>query len=223
MLKALIVEDHLAIAQLLTRLCEQRRLKPTVVPSLALAYDRVDHNHFDVCLLDLVLPDGDAFELIAYLHLLHLSLPIFILSSKVDVASRVRALRDGADDYVTKPFSVEEVGLRIRNLLTKSKIDQPRSWQLGQAVFFPEERIIFDNGTRIALGDKESSLLQLFLRRRGFPISRDEILDQVWGERASIQSKTVDCYVRRLRAKTPALGSITTIRGNGYVMRSSSI
>jgi DNA-binding response OmpR family regulator len=174
----------------------------------------------DLVLLDLMLPDTNGFEVCALLRQQSRTVPIIILSARGQESDKIRGLDAGADDYVTKPFSVGELVARVRALLRRAEraleLDAVR---IGDAEVSLEARTVTLDGRQEDLSSYEVELLRLFLGRVGQAVSRDEILTRVWGVQA-INSRAVDNFIVKLRKKierTPDRPQhILTVYGHGY-------
>lgn len=180
---------------------------------------------FDLILLDLVLPGGDGFEILKQVRRLHPLLPVIILTARGEEADRVRGLREGADDYVVKPFSVNELLARIEAVLRRSParpLDLDRVTLPEASIDFERREIQFASGKRNELSEREAELLHYLAQHRGRAITRDEILSSVWQLiPRGITTRTIDMHIARIREKLgddPAAPTILlTVRGKGYM------
>jgi DNA-binding response OmpR family regulator len=179
----------------------------------------------DMILLDLVLPGPDGLEILGQVRSVRPTMPVIILTAKGEEKDRVRGLRLGADDYVVKPFSVQELLARIQAVMRRSperpasvgQVDVP-----GGRVDFERREVRFANGDRRELSEKESELLGYLVGHAGRAVSRDEILTRLWHIRPEhVRTRTIDMHVTRLREKLrddPAAPKvIVTVRGKGYM------
>ena len=175
----------------------------------------------DVMLLDLGLPDIDGIEIIKKVRSWS-NMPIIVVSARSDDRDKVTALDAGADDYVQKPFRMMELLSRIRALLRRAETygtpaEQVVVYRVGGLEVSPSCHLVKVNGQDIALTLKEFELLCLLLENRGIVLSRDKILDKVWGDTMGRESRTVDVHIRTLRQKLGPCGErIETVRGIGY-------
>ncbi len=172
-------------------------------------------------LLDLMLPGIGGFEVFHHIrsHPRYRNTPVIMLTVKDDPMDIVSGLEMGADDYVTKPFHPRELLARIRAVLRRVSNLSPgeKPLQAGDLVLFPEKLTVEVHGETIPLSLREFRLLEFLVRNRGKVVSRQQILDEVWGEDAFITDRVVDVYVAHLRKKLGALGQqIVTVRGVGY-------
>lgn len=178
-------------------------------------------NTFDLLLLDLGLPVKDGLTVLEELRGQGAQLPIIILSARDDLTDKVAGLEGGADDYVTKPFRFEELLARVRLRLRsrqQANVQEEIELRAGDLVLDLRTRKVQVNGQEVELPTREFSLLETFLRHKGQVLSREQILDHVWGYDYDPGSNIVDVYVGYLRKK---LGSdlIETVRGIGYRLR----
>ena len=175
-----------------------------------------------VALLDVMLPGIDGFEVCRRIRAGNSRIGIIMLSAKGQEMDKITGLVSGADDYVTKPFSTAELTARIDALYRRTGADEAENGALQQGSFVLSNgsRSLEKNGVRIRLTQIEYALMQMFLRNPGKPLSREEILSQVWGKGEGVDIKVVDVNIRRLRIKLeddPTLPEhIATVWGYGY-------
>lgn len=186
------------------------------------ALNRAREERPDLVILDVMLPVIDGFEVCRLLRR-DMSVPILMLTAKTDEVDRVVGLEIGADDYVTKPFSMRELMARVRALLRRSKAgpeEQAETLSSGELQVNLRSRAAFRSGEVLALKPKELELLTFLLRNRGRAFTREQLLDQIWGYDFVGGTRTVDVHVNWLRQKieeTPAKPTrLVTIRGTGY-------
>lgn len=178
----------------------------------------------DVVILDIMLPEMDGFEVAEQLRQ-HSDVPILMLTARDAVQDRIQGLACGADDYLVKPFAVEELLARIRALLRRASLAQPRAGEtLTCATLSLNEstREVLSDGHPVALTPREFSLLQYLLRHARQVLTRDQILEAVWGHDHLGDSNVIDVYVRQLREKLEAQSQgrlLHTVRGVGYTLR----
>ncbi|MBN9419199.1 MAG: response regulator transcription factor [Candidatus Eremiobacteraeota bacterium] len=178
----------------------------------------------DVVILDIMLPEMDGFEVAEQLRQ-HSDVPILMLTARDAVHDRIQGLACGADDYLVKPFAVEELLARIRALLRRASLAQPRASEtLTCATLSLNEstREVLSDGHPVALTPREFSLLQYLLRHARQVLTRDQILEAVWGHDHLGDSNVIDVYVRQLREKLEAQSQgrlLHTVRGVGYTLR----
>ena len=217
----LVAEDDHDIAELISHYLKKAGWSPHVAAAgdQALAYIR---NHpVDVVILDLMLPGMTGFDVCRALRAdrATAALPIIMLTARTEEADRVKGLELGADDYVAKPFSPNELVARIRALVRRSRPSEPAETilRLGPIAVDLSRHTVSDQGREVKLTAKEFLLLQYLLEHRGRVLSRDLLLGDVWGYRYTGGTRTVDVHVRRLREKLPVLvDALVTVKQFGY-------
>ena len=175
----------------------------------------------DLVVLDLMLPDVSGTEICRRMRTDPelADLPIIMLTAKADEVDRVVGLELGADDYVTKPFSPRELTLRVRAVLRRRKPPTPPSESLahGSLRLDPARHRCFVGPAEVALTAKEFDLLRTLMARPGRVLTRDQLLDEVWGTEIAVTTRTIDTHLKRLREKLGAASDlIETVRGVGY-------
>jgi DNA-binding response OmpR family regulator len=180
---------------------------------------------FDLLLLDLVLPKRDGFEILREVRRLRPTLPVIVLTARGDEGDRVRGLRDGADDYVVKPFSVKELLARVEAVLRRSAERPSDVSQLdipGGTIDLARREVRFAKGSRIELSEREAELLRYLATNAGRAVAREELLANVWRiPPRGVSTRTIDMHITRLREKLhddsaePTI--LLTVRGKGYM------
>ncbi|HLH01436.1 MAG TPA: response regulator transcription factor [Bryobacteraceae bacterium] len=176
---------------------------------------------FDLIVLDIMLPGMDGFEVARQLRKARIQTPLLILTARDTPRDIVRALDAGADDYLTKPFSLDVFLARVRAVSRRGDIPRSVSIEAGGLVLNTSTRRVTRAGRLIALTRREYSLLELLLRNKGRVLSRSAIVEAVWGYDADIEENTLDAFIRLLRNKIEAPGMprlIRTVRGVGYAL-----
>ena len=202
--------------------------KVSVAGSLAEGKELFLADTINLIILDLMLPDGSGLDLCREIksNPSTASTPIIILTAKSDEVDRVVGFELGADDYVTKPFSIRELLLRVKAILKRnpSSTSQSIGEQIvGNLKIDFDAHIVLVKGEEINLTALEFKLLRHFLERRGRVQSRDQLLQDVWGYSSDITTRTVDTHIKRLREKLGSAGDyIQTIRGVGYKFNSGA-
>ena len=216
----LVVEDDPDIASLLAHTLRRAGFAVETRHTGAEALQSVRRGAPDLLLLDLMLPGLDGLEVCRVLRSdpRTASVPIIMLTARGEESDRIAGLELGADDYITKPFSPNEVTARVRALLRRSlRSEAPARLRHGPIVMDLERHEVTIDGADVRLTAKEFLLLQYFLQHPGRVLSRDLLLTDVWGYAYTGGTRTVDVHVRRLREKLPVLSrSLVTIKQFGY-------
>ncbi len=224
-MRILLIEDEAEFAKPLRSALERDRFVVDWVSSIALATVALRSGAHELVLLDRTLPDGDGLSLIPPLRLNMPGVPIIVLSARGELADRVAGLDDGADDYLVKPFDLEELLARMRAVQRRPNEVAPDEVIVGDLVFdmaFGEARV---RGTPLDLQRREVSVLTALLRRRGRTVLREMLEEAVYGFDDTIQSNTLDSHISRLRRKlgdADAGVEIHTVRGVGYLLRTTT-
>ena len=220
----LLVEDEPDIADLLGLHLRDLGYRVDAVADGALALQKALATPYALIILDLMLPGMDGVEVCRQLRRRERATPILMLTAKSEEADKVLGLDVGADDYVTKPFSIRELLARVRALLRRVELDQPEEEggeiALGGLVIEPAKRKVRAAGAAVELTAKEFDLLLLFAQHPGRAFSRQELLDKVWGYQYAGYSHTVNSHINRLRSKIEPEPSapryVQTVWGVGY-------
>jgi two-component system phosphate regulon response regulator PhoB len=220
--RILIVEDEKDIVQVLEFALRQAGFETVSARDAGEAFSRIREKAPDAVILDLMLPDMPGTEICRQLKAAPrtAAVPVIMLTARGDEVDRVVGFELGADDYITKPFSVREVVLRVRAILRRGAAgDSPAREQVGPVRLDSEAHRVFVDGVEIELTSLEFKLLETFMSRIGRVQTREQLLRDVWEMAGDLQTRTVDTHVKRLREK---LGSgrdlIETVRGLGYRM-----
>ena len=172
--------------------------------------------------LDVGMPDLDGVSVVRRLRADGSEVPVCILSARDEVADRVAGLQAGADDYVVKPFAVDELAARLHALLRRHRADGVAPLLVGELVVDPRRRIASRAGRELDLTRREFDLLEFFARHPGQVLTRDQLLQRVWGYNFDVQTNVVDVFVGYLRRKLEAEGAarvLHTVRGVGFALR----
>lgn len=184
-------------------------------------FHQIDEIVPDLCLVDIMLPDENGNEIVKKLRMNPgtRKLPIIMVTAKTTELDLVKGIEDGADDYIKKPFSIMELLSRVKALIRRTQDLTPKELTLDGLVINNEKHEVVADGRRIELTYKEYELLSLFLMNKGIVLSRNTIMDQVWGIDYEGESRTIDMHVKTLRQKLGLYGDrIRTIRNVGYVI-----
>ncbi len=216
----LIVEDEAQISRFLQLELEHENYACTVIADGREALTAALERDFDLIILDVMLPSLNGIEVLRRLRQ-DKQTPVIILTARDQVVDKVTGLDIGADDYMTKPFAIEELLARIR-LHTKRSASKGVELTCGKLAVNPEARVATYDGHPIDLTKKEFDLLEYLMRNRNIVVGREKLLDAVWGFDFYGSTNVVDVYVRYLRSKIDDVYGVTvieTVRGSGYVIR----
>lgn len=173
---------------------------------------------FDVVVLDVMLPDGSGVELCARLREAKVHVPILLLTALGDVRSRVAGLDAGADDYLAKPFAISELRARVKALGRRGPMLRDRAVTIGAVVVDFEGRRVSVGGRAVPLTAKELAIVDVLASRRARVVSRDELLESVWGETSDSARASLEVLLTRIRRKLGVhAGLLRTVRGVGYI------
>jgi two-component system, OmpR family, alkaline phosphatase synthesis response regulator PhoP len=217
--RVLIVEDNRNLAHGLRTNLEYEGHKVEVAEDGPTGLSIGRERKHELIVLDLMLPSLDGFDVLQALRADGVDTPVLVLTARGDEADKVRGLRNGADDYVTKPFALKELLARVGALLRRS-VSPPAAREFGAVVVDPATHRVTRRGVPVELRPKEYDLLQALLRRNGRVATRSELLREVWGYHESVLSRTLDTHVGELRRKLEddpgRPRHILTIRKTGY-------
>lgn len=213
----LLVEDEESIGSLVSAYLEQTGYRVAWVRSGEEALLTLDQLAPRMVILDIGLPGVDGFDVCREIRT-RSTVPILMLTARDEEADRVAGLEVGADDYVSKPFSPRELAARVKALLRRSEPAVPLAHRLeiGDLFLDPQSREVMVAGEPVELTAKEFDLLAYLLENAGIVVSRDQLLDRVWGMSYAGGTRTVDVHVAQLRRKLGRPDSIRTFRGSGY-------
>lgn len=213
MIKICIVEDEESIANLIRMSLSQYGYSCTCIYDGLEAADLLERETFDLLLLDIMLPGADGYALLEYSK--SLNIPTIFLTAKTGVNDRVKGLRMGAEDYISKPFEIAELVARVEVVLRRfHKID--KTICLSDITINCDSMTVTKNNTEISLTNKEYELLLLFVRNPNIALYRETIYERVWGGEFDGISRTVDLHVQRLRKKLGLEQSLHAISKVGY-------
>jgi phosphate regulon transcriptional regulator PhoB len=221
--RVLVVEDEEDILNLLEYNLTNAGLKVLKARDGLSALNIVKEERPDLVLLDLMLPGLDGIEVCKILKRDESTrdIPVLMVTAKGEEVDRVVGLEIGAEDYIVKPFSPRELVLRVKSVLKRVKAGKAiKAKRYGPLFIDPETHEVSVDENKVSLTSTEFKLLWELLQRPGFVISRDSLLDKVWGVGCYVTPRTVDTHIRRLREKLGKAGNlIETVRGFGYRMR----
>ena len=220
MARILVVEDEPPLALGLEDDLKLEGYEVEVVRDGEAASRRAQEQSFDLIILDVMLPHKDGFEVCRELRRAGLRMPVILLTAKTQESDKVLGLDLGADDYVTKPFSPRELRARVKAALRRSAGEMPEIYRFGDAEVDFTRCELRRGGRSVEMTPIEFKLLAAFIRHRGHALSRDKLLDQVWGRETFVTDRVVDTHITNLRKKIEPKPSeprfLVNVRGMGY-------
>lgn len=214
--KVLIVEDEIAISDLIKIALKEKGYICEIANDGEIASDYIENNKYDLILLDIMLPKVDGYEVLEYIKQISETPTIFI-TAKNQTADKIKGLNLGADDYITKPFEIEELIARVEAVL--------RRYNKGNDVQKVDDveinivaRTVKKNGKEMNLTPKEFDLLVLLLQNKNFALYRETIFEKVWDEDLEFETRTLDLHIQRLRKKLGWKDRIKTVYKIGYML-----
>lgn len=218
-MRILIVEDEEKLASVIKRGLKNEGFSAECVFDGESGEITAQSGDFDLIILDLMLPKKDGFEVCKNLRKKGISIPILILTAKDSTSSKITGLNFGADDYLIKPFSFDELVARIKALLRRPNIIEPEILQTDNLKLNTRTREATYCGKSFKLTKKEYNLLEYFLRNINYVLTREQILDRIWGWDYEGFSNVVDVHIRNIRKKIQRGNLIETVRGTGYCLK----
>lgn len=218
--KILVVEDEKSIARFIELELKHEQFDVTVSYDGRVGLDLAITESFDVILLDVMLPSLNGIEVCRRVRKVS-DTPILLLTARDAVMDRVAGLDAGADDYIVKPFAIEELLARIRAVLRRTATEENKLTTFKEITIDEAAFQAYADGEPLQLTKTEFDLLLLLVKNQNLVCTRDQILTAVWGYDSEVETNVIDVYIRHLRAKLPERFShyIETVRGVGYVMR----
>ena len=220
-----IVEDERRIARFLQIELEHEGYETATEENGLRAFERIAQEEYDLVLLDIMLPEMDGMTICRKVREIS-NIPIIMLTARDDVEDKVNGLDLGADDYMTKPFAIQELLARVRNVLRKHRAENEdmagETLQVKDLIMYPSRYEVTVQGEEVQLTKKEYALLEYLLRNKRNVLTRDQILQEVWGYDYTGDTNVVDVYIRYLRAKIDEhfnVKYIYTVRGVGYAIK----
>jgi two-component system response regulator MprA len=223
--KVLIAEDDSSVRKAVQRVLELENYQVTAVNDGKAALEALTQSHFDLAVLDVMMPFADGLTVCKEARHRGIDVPILLLTARVEIGDRVAGLDAGADDYLVKPFVVDELLARCRALLRRSAATSSTAiLRVGDLTLNSLTREVHRGERQIILTKTEFDLLELLMQQPGTVISRDTIYEAIWGYNFETNSKSLDVYIGYLRRKTEE-GSegrvVYTVRGVGYTVKAS--
>ncbi|WP_242274582.1 response regulator transcription factor [Bacillus cereus group sp. BfR-BA-01310] len=211
--KILIVEDEPTISDLINLNLKMVNYETTQVYNGRNALELIETEQFDLILLDVMLPEIDGFSILDKIK--HKDIPVIFLSAKSSITDKVKGLKMGADDYIGKPFESIELLARVETVLRRYN-KKNNAIRFGNLEIYIEEMIVKKDGNSIDLTLKEFELLCLLIQNKGIALSRERILEKIWGYDYLGETRTVDMHIQRIRKKLDLDEKIRTVHKVGY-------
>jgi len=225
-MRVLLIEDDSATAQSIELMLKVENFNVYTTDLGGEGIDLGKLYEYDIILLDLNLPDMSGYEVLRALRLAKVKTPILILSGLDGIASKVKGLGFGADDYLTKPFHKDEVVARIHAIVRRSKGHAQSVMTVGDLVVNLDQKTVEISGARLHLTGKEYQMLELLALRKGTTITKEALLSQLYGGMDEPGMKIIDVFICKLRKKLASASNgrnyIETVWGRGYVLREPS-
>ena len=218
--KILVVEDEIPIAQMVKMCLSKNGYICETANDGMTASEKIENNRYDLILLDIMLPDMDGYELIEYIK--EYDMPVIFVTAKTSVPDRVKGLKLGAEDYISKPFDLEELLARIETVLRRFHKSED-VLEVGKIKINTVERTVLLNGEPVNLPAKEYDLLLYLVRNKNIALYRETIFEQVWQEPYYGNTRTIDLHIQRLKKKLDLEVAIETIYKVGYKFKSEKV
>jgi DNA-binding response OmpR family regulator len=221
-MQILIVEDDQRLARQLKKGLDEQGHRATLAFDGLEGLEAARQGHFDVLVLDVMLPGLDGFGVVCRFRGAGGKTPILMLTARDSVEDIVAGLDAGADDYLTKPFALKVLVARLRALSRRKEVEPKTLLEIGDLILDPAEHAVRRGTSAIFLTRTEFALLETLMRNAGRVVTRDRLFEAVWGNEREVESNTLDVFVRQLRSKIDPPGSVKlihTIRGVGYALR----
>jgi len=221
-MRILVIEDEAKVASFIQRALEEESYAVDLCDDGAKGLDMGRAGCYDLVILDLMLPGMPGLEVLTALRKDHVNVPVLILTARSQTDQRVKGLDAGADDYLTKPFAIEELLARVRALLRRGSGEAAGLLQVEDLILNPATREVTRGGRRIDLTAKEYALLEYLMRNAGRVLTRPMIAEHVWSQDFDTFTNVIDVYVNYLRNKIDRGQDrklIHTVRGSGYTLK----
>ncbi|MEM7697426.1 MAG: response regulator transcription factor [Verrucomicrobiota bacterium] len=224
-MRVLVVEDQQKIASFISKGLEEEGMVVDVSHDGDEGYALATTEPYDALVLDIMLPGRDGLSILKNLRKQHIAVPIVILTARSELDERLEGLNLGADDYLTKPFYIEELAARLRTVIRRASGEAAHLLKVRDLKMDLVHHTVHRNDSEIDLSRREFSLLEFLMRTLGRALSRTQITEHVWNYGFDPETNLVDVYIKRLRKKIDADFDdklIETVRGIGYRMASES-
>ncbi|MGB0932370.1 MAG: response regulator transcription factor [Chitinophagales bacterium] len=218
----LLVEDDTDLGNVMQHYLEAHDFEVELCRNGLEGWQSFKGNEFDLCILDIMMPEMDGFDLAKKIKNLNNQIPFIFLTAKNQKLDRVKGLALGADDYITKPFEIDELVLRIQNILRRTNRSNDSEWQrIGVFSYDRNNLLLKGNKKEFTLTLQEGKLLQLLLDNKGEVVTREAILTRLWGENNYFAGRSMDVFISRLRKylKSDKNVLIENKRGVGFALK----
>jgi two-component system, OmpR family, response regulator VicR len=222
--RLLVVEDDPNLGDILKEYLEMKGYEPTLCRDGEEGWNKFKKDKFDLCLLDIMMPKKDGFTLAKEIKKVQENLPILFLTAKNQKDDIIEGLKIGADDYLTKPFSMEELLLRVNAILRRTQKNEEKSslklYSFGDFVLHYDEQIIEGPSGKTKLTSKENELIRLLASELNKLVNRSHALKQIWGDDSYFNARSMDVYLSKIRKilKDDPKVQIITVHGEGFKM-----
>lgn len=211
--RILVVEDEKSIAEMIKLCLTKNGYHCETANNGIVASELIEKYRYDLILLDIMLPDMDGFEMIEYIK--QFNIPVIFVTAKNAVTDRVKGLRLGAEDYIIKPFDLQELIARIETVLRR--FDKTKTvLEIGKIRIDTSSRTVHSNGSKVSLSAKEFDLLLYLIRNKNIALRRETIYENVWNEPYYGDTRTVDLHIQRLKKKLQLGDAVEAIYKVGY-------
>jgi two-component system, OmpR family, response regulator len=218
-MRILVVEDDSVLAAALTRALNQSAYAVDLVGDGEAANEALATTAYDLVVLDIALPKVDGMAVLRRLRDRRSPTPVLILTARDTLEDRVSGLDSGADDYMTKPFDLPEFEARVRALIRRGQFNANNDMTHGRLRFDTVARRLFHDDSPVDMSGRELALTELLLARQGRVVSKEQMIDQLFGFGDEVGSNAIEVYVHRVRRKLEPFGvEIRTVRGMGYLL-----
>jgi DNA-binding response OmpR family regulator len=218
-MRLLVIEDHDALAQMIAWTLQQKGYVVDRAKSIAEAQAAIAAVKYDLLLLDRQLPDGDGIEMVRSMRASSDHTPVIAITGRQAIADRVLSLNAGADDYLGKPFAIEELVARVAAILRRPAEAVPNRLRIGNLALDQAQCIVLVDGRPVSLPRREFLVLGSLIRHRGVVVQRDELWRTAYSLEEAVNPNTLDVQISRIRRRLASLGAkvqIETLRGVGY-------
>ncbi|TKG90480.1 response regulator transcription factor [Puteibacter caeruleilacunae] len=220
MIRILLAEDDIDLGNVLSQFLQMSGYEVMLARDGEEALEYFKKEKADICVFDVMMPKMDGFTLAKHVRKLNSDVPFVFLTAKNQKADILTGLKLGADDYITKPFEVEELVLRIQNILKRSHVEQPDVLEIGEVTLYFNEFKLKTNTTEHRLTQKEAELLRYLIVHKNKVLKREDILVELWGDNDYFMGRSMDVFISRIRKYLSADERLylDTIRGVGYIL-----